>query len=461
MGADRHHHGTVNAAGSAESLEPPPPRRAFSDHPLSNLLSFSFVALALSALILAPIAGLEWIPRWGSWAWVPRWTAVFWLLANLVAAAAILAWRGRSPGGGEAVRRVKTRWREASLFRSGLRRLRQNRMAMVSAALLAVIVTLCLVQRIWSSAREIGDGTIALHLDHQMVRKGAEFRAPDIDHWFGTDALGRDLFARVLRGGMVSFTVGLVATLVSLVIGVTWGAVAGYLGGRVDLILMRIVDVLYGLPFIFLVILILTLINGLHRSAGEIGPVLARMEALEAAGDTDGARRLAAERDLGLTFSARAAVFLDRHVDPLVAMFAALGLVQWLTMARITRGQVLALKEREFVTALRVSGARAPRIIFRHIVPNLLGPVIVDATLTIPAVMLSEAFLSFLGLGIAEPEASWGSLAARGLAGVNLVKPAWWLIAYPAGAISLTLFCLNFLGDGLRDALDPRARRGR
>jgi oligopeptide transport system permease protein len=303
------------------------------------------------------------------------------------------------------------------------------------------------------------DSFFALHIDHTRVNKGESLRPPDTRHWFGTDALGRDIFARVLRGGIVSFSVGLVATLVSLLIGVTWGAVAGYLGGRTDHYLMRIVDVLYGLPFLFLVILILTLVNGLHQAAAKAGPVLERMEALERSGDREAAVRLAAAEDIGPVSSARLAVLLDRKVDPLIAMFAALGLVQWLTMARIVRGQVLSLKEREFVAAARVSGARAPRIILRHIVPNLLGPVIVDATLTVPAVMLSEAFLSFLGLGVGEPDCSWGSLAARGLAGVNMLRPCWWLIAYPAGAISLALFSLNFLGDGLRDALDPRSRR--
>ncbi len=441
-------------------LEPAPPRRASFDHPLAPLLSFSFAALGLYALVLVPIEGLEWVPRAGSRAWIPRWAAVLWLLANLAGALAVLAGRSRAGGEGAKGSGDGARRAGASLFRSGLGRLRRNRMAVVSAALLVVLAALCLGQRAWWSLGDPGEGSLALHLDHTRIGKGEEFRPPDTSHWFGTDALGRDLFARVLRGGTVSFTVGLVATLVSLVIGVTWGAAAGYLGGRADHFLMRVVDVLYGLPFILLVILILTLVNGLHRTAGEIGPVLDRMAAMEEAGDPEGARRLAAEGGVDSVLSARAAVFLDRHVDPLVAMFVALGLVQWLTMARITRGQVLALKEREFVAALRVSGARAPRIIFRHLVPNVLGPVIVDATLTIPAVMLSEAFLSFLGLGIAEPEASWGSLAAKGLAGVNLVKPAWWLIAYPAGAISLTLFCLNFLGDGLRDALDPRTRRG-
>ncbi len=340
-------------------------------------------------------------------------------------------------------------------------------MAAASAGFLLVLALLCLGQRTWCwmeagrerAAPSASGDFFRLHIDHAFINKGEEFRAPDTSHWFGTDALGRDLFARVLHGGAVSFAVGLAATLVSLSIGVSWGAVAGYAGGRIDHYMCRIVDVLYGLPFLFLVILIMTLVNGLHLSAVKAGPVLDRVREMEEAGDLAGARALLESRGIESAFSARAAVFLDRHVDPTVAMLAALGLVQWLTMARIARGQVLSLKEREFVAAARVCGAGPLRIIFRHIVPNLLGPVIVEATLTVPAVMLSEAFLSFLGLGVSEPECSWGSLAARGLSGVNMVKPYWWLIAYPAGAISLALFCLNFLGDGLRDALDPRLKR--
>jgi oligopeptide transport system permease protein len=144
-------------------------------------------------------------------------------------------------------------------------------------------------------------------------------------------------------------------------------------------------------------------------------------------------------------------------MPPIVVVFVAIGLVSWLTMARITRGQVLSLKEREFVVAARAIGAKPLRIIFRHIVPNLLGPVIVYSTLTVPEIMLSEAFLSFVGLGISEPNCSWGSLASEGLTGINIIKPFWWLMAYPASALSITLFCLNFIGDGLRDALDPKS----
>ena len=230
-------------------------------------------------------------------------------------------------------------------------------------------------------------------------------RAP---HWFGTDQLGRDLLSRVLAGSQVSFAVGIIATFVSLFIGVSWGSIAGYTGGRVDQLMMRFVDALYALPYMIFVILIMVFIEN-----------------------------------------------KDHHVR-LFALFAALGAVQWLTMARITRGQMLTLKEREFVDAARALGASDRSIIFKHILPNLLGPVVVYTTLTVPQVMLQEAFLSFLGLGISAPYASWGTLAADGAAAINPVRTRMWLILFPSLALASTLFSLNFLGDGLRDALDPR-----
>jgi oligopeptide transport system permease protein len=235
----------------------------------------------------------------------------------------------------------------------------------------------------------------------QDLAKGAS--PPSFAHVFGTDELGRDLLARVLHGGRISLLVGLVGTLVSLLIGVTWGAVAGYVGGRTDDLMMRVVDVLYALPYLFLVILLL--------------------------------------------------VFFSRS---LVMLFVALGLVQWLTMARIVRGQVLSLKHQTFVEAARALGASDAAIIFRHIVPNTLGPVIVYTTLTVPAVILQEAFLSFLGLGVQPPNASWGTLVSDG---ARLLALFPWLVIFPSLAMSLTLLAFNFLGDGLRDALDPQGRK--
>ena len=277
-----------------------------------------------------------------------------------------------------------------SLWRDAWRRLLRNRMAVASGVLLLLV-----------GAVTLSSPLLPLHdPEAQELELGAT--GPSWAHPFGTDVLGRDLLARVIDGGRVSILVGLVATLVSFIVGVGYGAVAGYFGGRVDNVMMRVVDVLYSLPYMFLVILLM--------------------------------------------------VYFSRS---LVMLFVALGLVQWLTMARIVRGQVLSIKQQEFVEAARSMGTRNVDIIFRHVVPNALGPIIVYATLTVPAVMLQEAFLSFLGLGVQPPDASWGTLVNEG-ARVIAFFP--WLVLFPGFALALTLFCLNFLGDGLRDALDPHLR---
>ena len=279
-----------------------------------------------------------------------------------------------------------------SLWSDARRRLARNRAAVGSAWFLALVGLACFAAP-WLPG--LADPAL------QDLRLGASL--PSAAHWFGTDELGRDALARLLYGGRISLLVGLVGTLVSLVVGVGWGAVAGYVGGKLDDLMMRVVDVLYALPNIFLVILLL--------------------------------------------------VFFSRS---LLMLFVGLGLVQWLTMARIVRGQVLMLKQQTFVEAARALGASDASIVFRHIVPNTLGPVIVYSTLTVPAVILQEAFLSFLGLGVQPPDSSWGTLVAEG-ARVMALFP--WMVAFPGLALSLTLFCFNFLGDGLRDALDPHDRR--
>ncbi len=282
--------------------------------------------------------------------------------------------------------------RPSDLWSDAWRRLRRNQAAVAATWFLVAIAAISIAAP-WIPG--LSDPAA------QDLRLGAT--APSFLHWFGTDDLGRDIFARVVFGGRISLMVGLVATLVSILIGVSYGAIAGYRGGNTDLVMMRIVDILDSLPYIFLVILLL--------------------------------------------------VFFSRS---LVMLFVALGLVQWLTMARIVRGQVLSLKNQTFVEAARALGASDRKIIFRHVVPNVLGPVIVYTTLTVPAVILQEAFLSFLGLGVQPPAASWGTLVSDGARVIALFP---WLVVFPGVALSLTLLCFNFLGDGLRDALDPQDRR--
>ncbi|HEV8322016.1 MAG TPA: ABC transporter permease [Myxococcota bacterium] len=281
-----------------------------------------------------------------------------------------------------------------SLWRDAWKRLRRNRMAVAASVLVAVVVVFSLCGP-WL-VYWIAGWTI----DHVDISYGA--RSPSWSHPFGTDLLGRDLLVRVMAGGAISLMVGAVATSVSLVVGVLYGAVAGYAGGRVDALMTRFVDIMMSLPYILLVIVLMAV---LKRS--------------------------------------------------LVLLFAALGLVSWLVLARIVRGQVLSLKNREFVEAARALGVPWFKIVTRHLIPNTLGPVIVYTTLTLPSVMLYEAFLSFLGLGVREPLASWGSLVKEG-AEAMVVYP--WMLVFPALVMGATLFCLNFLGDGLRDALDPQLR---
>lgn len=235
----------------------------------------------------------------------------------------------------------------------------------------------------------------------------------------GTDDLGRDLLARVLWGARVSLSVALVAGVVSLVIGVTYGATAGYFGGWIDSVMMRVVDVLYSVPFIYIVIFLMTFLS------------------------EDRVKRFLAER-LG--------------IDQITVLYLVIGAIYWLTMARIVRGQVLSLKNEPFIEAARVIGASRPRIIFRHLLPNLAAIVIVYLTLTIPSVMLFESFLSFVGLGVQPPDVSWGQLMDVSVQSITPIRMFWWLILFPGATMTATLFALNFLGDGLRDALDPRLK---
>ena len=298
-----------------------------------------------------------------------------------------------------------------SLTRDAWRRLLKNRLA-VFGMIVVGIITVASVLGPFLIKQITGLTPDYIPSDVSLLKSFPPFVGADGSfswtHPMGTDTQGRDLLARVLQGGQISLMVGIIATLVSLVIGVSYGATAGYLGGRIDSLMMRLVDVLYSLPYIIIVIVLLSL----FRSQTARGQV--------------------------------------------VLLFVALGSVSWLTMARIVRGQVLSLKNQEFVLAARATGVTTPRIIFRHLVPNTLGPVIVYATLTIPTVMLTEAFLSFLGFGVQPPLASWGSLATEGIQNIAIFP---WQLICPGVTMGLTLFSLNFLGDGLRDALDPQMRK--
>jgi oligopeptide transport system permease protein len=278
-----------------------------------------------------------------------------------------------------------------SLWKDAWHRLRKNHLALASFWVLVFMVLFCFV------------GPFIASTDYRSNDLEQTLIGPGATHLFGTDDLGRDQMVRVMVGGRVSLGVGIIATAVSLLIGVTYGASAAYIGGKVDAGMMRVVDVLYALPFTIFVILLMTI--------------------------------------------------FERSI---VLLFVVIGAVEWLTMARIVRGQVLSLKKQEFVEAAVSLGYSTPRIILRHIIPNVLGVVVVYATLTVPAVMLLESFLSFLGLGVQPPMPSWGSLIKLGADNIQLYP---YLLIIPALFFSLTLFSLNFLGDGLRDALDPKSSK--
>lgn len=264
----------------------------------------------------------------------------------------------------------------------------------------------------------------------------------------GTDRLGRDLLVRCLAGGAISLSIGLSAAALSVLIGTVYGMIAGYFGGRIDALMMRIVDVFFGLPYILLVVLLAVAVNGLIERADA-----AVFTAKQAAGP---AGQAAPGPPMWLNV-------LHTHKDMLniVTLLVAIGGVSWLTMARVIRGQVLSLKQQPFMEACRAIGVPLGRQLIRHLLPNLLGPIIVYATLTVPAAILSESFLSFLGIGVQEPLPSWGNLAAAGLSELNTVRARWWLLVWPCLFVGITLLALNFVGEGLRERLDPKTRQSR
>ena len=383
-----------------------------------------------------------------------------------------------------------------SLWKDAWKRLLKNKLAVFGLIVLGVI------------AFAVGFGPIILYwtmgITPEYIPSGVDNGAlvnsfpPSARHLMGTDNSGRDLFARVLQGGRISLMVGIISTIVSLLVGVSYGATAAYLGSKIDNTMMRIVDIIYAIPYILIVIVLLSVFGGkntdaLVQTAPSIITGIATFILLCTLflSLKDIYRKIAGKPGLNESIAKLFVVvpgiicfwialyiniwlyhnvfssiggslmglynaYVNKELSQIFLMFFALGLISWLTMARVVRGQILSLKNQEFVLAAQATGVSVPRIIFKHLVPNALGPIIVYATLTVPSVMLTEAFLSFLGMGVQAPYASWGSLAAEGIKNIAIFP---WQLIFPGVTMALTLFSLNFLGDGLRDALDPQTRK--
>ena len=301
-----------------------------------------------------------------------------------------------------------------SLWVGAWHRLRKNKMALAGGVFILLLAGLSFIGPFFLE----GDYYTNTVLEDKLTAPGGEYT-------LGSDHLGRDQLGRIIKGGQISLLVGLVATFVSLTIGIGYGTISGYFGGKIDSVMMRLVDILYSLPFVIFVILLMVFAKDLGDSIDE-------------------------------WFRARGSEFSISGQWNMLLLFVAIGAVEWLTMARIVRGQVMSLRRQEFIEACISLGLPTRRILFRHMVPNILGPVIVYTTLTIPAVMLLEAFLSFLGLGVQPPTPSWGLLIKDG---ADRMREAWWMLVFPGALFAITLFSFNFVGDGLRDALDPKTSK--
>lgn len=308
-----------------------------------------------------------------------------------------------------------------SLWQDAWKRLKKNKASMISAYVVGFLILFCFFGPLILSK------VFGYDFSTQDLAYGP--KPPSFKHWFGTDYFGRDLLTRTLVGGSISLLVGLIAATVAALVGTVYGCIAGFAGSRVDGLMMRFVDILYSVPYMFLVIIIVTVIEDV-----EIGAIFGPLNKVS-------------EMLMGLK------IFEGK----LIVLFIVLGFVGWLTTARIVRGQVLGIKEQEFIYAAKSIGVSNTSIVFRHLVPNVLGTVVVYFTLTVPSMIMQEAFLSFIGLGIQPPNPSLGSLISEGARQMQLY---WWTLVFPASFLAILLYCLNFIGDGLRDALDPKERKG-
>jgi ABC-type dipeptide/oligopeptide/nickel transport system permease subunit len=365
--------------------------------------------------------------------------------------------------------------RPRSLWAAAWKRFRANRPAFVGAIVLLAELLACGVGLFYALGKVGEPGKEVARYEAQntsrSVGKSPQKAAPfgtDEDgnlvrpvHLLGSDDLGRDYLARILYGGVISLLIGAAAAFTAAVLGSIYGAISGYIGGRVDNVMMRIVEILYSLPYMLLVILTFYLLDGaLVKLAGvvrepRVERIEQRAEALRADGVADARQQAEKENPAGTLES----MLTSPGTRSILAMFIAVGMFNWMTEARIVRGQVLQLREMPYIEAARAMGVPARRILFVHMLPNLLGPILVVATLMVPQAILLESFLSFLGVGIQEPQVTWGLLAADAVRTINTEHNHYWLLIPPCAALAVTLLALNFVGDGLRDAFDPQSSR--